>query len=346
MSGYQTFSEAVARWAARTGDATSTALARQLAAPLRIGVRGRRGVGRSTTVAALRAAGYSAAEVPEVPETPEVPGTTGARPELTVRVLAEVCKPEDRTALRAPVDVVLWNKADLAGWVAGGPLQVARRQAADLQQDIGVPTRAFVAPLACAGTDAAVLDAELVAILRRLVAEPADLSSPEAFVAAVHPVPSAQRARLIATLDVFGVAHAVVALRTSPGAGPDLLRATLAEVSGIGEACEALDRAGHAARYRRVADTCAVLELRAVTDPGAAQFLTAEEVVLARMSVAMEVMAGAGLQVAPGDDAAAHLDRARTWRDYRNGPVSTLYRACADDIVRGSLRLLAPGKAA
>ena len=39
------------------------------------------------------------------------------------------------------------------------------------------------------------------------------------------------------------------------------------------------------------------------------------------------------------DDRDAHLRRAVAWRRYSRGPVSPLHRRCAEDIVRGSLRL-------
>jgi hypothetical protein len=56
---------------------------------------------------------------------------------------------------------------------------------------------------------------------------------------------------------------------------------------------------------------------------------------LARMSAAEAVMRAEGVQ--PG--AATHLARARSWRRYGTGPVSALHRACAADLVNGSLRL-------
>jgi hypothetical protein len=57
------------------------------------------------------------------------------------------------------------------------------------------------------------------------------------------------------------------------------------------------------------------------------------------------VVQTAGVAVDAGDDPAAHRRRASRWRHYGAGPVSALHRACAADITRGSLRLLAGGRA-
>lgn len=61
--------------------------------------------------------------------------------------------------------------------------------------------------------------------------------------------------------------------------------------------------------------------------------------VLARMREAVAVLRAAGLHVDTDDDRDAHLRRAVRWQRYSRGPVSALHRACAADVVRGSLRL-------
>lgn len=61
--------------------------------------------------------------------------------------------------------------------------------------------------------------------------------------------------------------------------------------------------------------------------------------VLARMRAAVGVLREAGLQIDTTGDRESHLRRAVRWQRYSRGPVSALHRACADDIVRGSLRL-------
>ena len=99
------------------------------------------------------------------------------------------------------------NKADLTGLGDGGPLTRAHRRAADCRALTGVPTVPMVALLATAD-----LDDELMSALRALVTEPADLTSTDAFVRTGHPLRPELRRRLLATLDRFGIARAVLAL--------------------------------------------------------------------------------------------------------------------------------------
>jgi hypothetical protein len=82
------------------------------------------------------------------------------------------------------------NKADLAGFAAGGPIAVADRRAAEYQALTGVPTVPTVGLLA-----AATLDDELIAALRLLTAEPADLTSTDGFCRPTTgcPAPCARR---------------------------------------------------------------------------------------------------------------------------------------------------------
>jgi hypothetical protein len=90
--GHQIFVDELARFAAEHADARVTAIAERAAAPLRVAVRGRRGVGRSTVARALDRAG-SASEI-----TVSSPGCAGDRSpdsdvDVIVYVTAEVIKP-------------------------------------------------------------------------------------------------------------------------------------------------------------------------------------------------------------------------------------------------------------
>ncbi|ODR25635.1 hypothetical protein BHQ19_11205 [Mycolicibacterium porcinum] len=293
----------------------------RVSAPLCVEVRGRRGVGVSTVASALAGAGLE----------------IGAPGDVTVLVVAEVLKPEDDALLaelrRAgrPALVVL-NKADLAGSGPDGPVATASRRARLLQQTAGVPVVPMVAVLALARA----LPPRLLDALRLLAAEPADLTSVDAFVAGGHRVSPAMRAELLERLDRFGIAHATVAL--SRGADAESLPGLWRRLSEVDRVLAAIDAAAAPVRYRRV--QWALTELRAVGGPAVGRFLTADDTVIAVMAGAVDVMQAEGLTVDPGDDRDAHLCRARRWRYYRDGPVNALHRRCGDDIVRGSLRLL------
>ncbi len=266
--------------------------------------------------------------------------------DVGVLVIAETVKPEDRTALSAaghPMLTVL-NKADLLGMGAGGPLATAERRAADCRALTGVPTVPMVGLLA-----GALLDDELVSALRALTVEPADLTSTDAFLDAGHRVPREARARLLATLDRFGIAHAVLAL--SRGTDASAVPALLRRLSGVDRVVAALDVVAAPVRYRRVRAAIAELEALAVRsgDSRAAEFLAADDTVIAVMNAAVDVVEGAGLVVDPDDRPRtrganlgphALLRRAVHWRRYSRGPVDALHRSCAADISRGSLRLL------
>lgn len=99
-----------------------------------------------------------------------------------------------------------------------------------------------------------------------------------------------------------------------------------------------LERASATTRYRRLID--ALEELPNSGSP-VADFLSGDAVILARMSAAAEVMGTAGFQVDTAGGTTGHLRRAVHWRRCAQGPVSELYRRCAADISRGSLRLWA-----
>ena len=287
-------------------------------------VVGRAGVGRRTVSAALEAAGV--AQVPD-PVTADV----------GVVVVTESLKPEDHElldGLGGPAVVVL-NKADAAGFGGQGPLATAHRRAAQLRARTGVTTVPMVALLA-----GVTLDDELVGALRVLIDAPADLSSADAFVAVPHPLSAALRRRLIATLDRFGIAHAVLAV--ADGVEPGALAAHLRRLSLVDRVVEHLDAAAAPLRYRRL--RTAIVELRALAtqsgDERLSDFLASDDAVLAAMTAAVHVVEASGERVDRGDDAAAHLRRAVHWRRYGGGPVDALHRACAADITRGSLRLL------
>jgi hypothetical protein len=289
-------------------------------APVGIAVRGRPGCGVGTVADALAAAGVVVSDAGEV----------------VVLVIAEVYKPEDLAVLaelrRAGVPVlIVFNKADLAGSGPGGPIATARRRAVELRALTGVPVVPMVALLAAVD-----LPAELVAALRTLTVQPADLTSADAFVAGDHAVPQALRARLLSTLDRFGVAH--VSLALSRGADADELPDLLRRLSGVEEVLAALHEVAAPARYQRVRR--ALAELRALGGNEVGRFLAADDTVIAVMASAVDVVQAHGLVVDPGAQPEAHVRRARQWRNYGRGPVDALHRSCSADIVRGSLRLL------
>ena len=291
-------------------DSRCAAVADRLAAPLRVAVSGRRGVGRSTVARALARVGVTV--------------TTSAEADVDVYVLTEVVKPEDRDAIGAanrPVVAVL-NKADLVvttdpGVHPHGPTAAARTRCARLSARTGLPIQPVVGLLAVA-----TLDDTLWAGLQVLAGRPAGLpSAPE----------------LLDTLDVFGAEQAVAAIRR--GSTRDQTRAMLHRLSCIDEVVGAIESAGTQVHYRRVLDAVAELETLAVSDRRIAEFLTCDDTVVARMADAVGVVEAAGLNVDRCDTAAAYLRRAVGWQRYNRGPVAGLHRACGVDIVRGSLRL-------
>ena len=256
---------------------------------------------------------------------------------MHVLVIAEALKPEDRARLAAadrPIVTVL-NKADLTGLGDGGPLARAHRRAADCRALTGVPTVPMVALLATAD-----LDDELMSALRVLVTEPADLTSTDAFVRTGHSLRPELRRRLLAALDRFGIATAVLAL--GEGADAATVSAVLRRASQVDRVVEHIEAAGAPVRYRRVRSAITELHSLAVQsgDERLAEFLSTDETVLAVMAAAVDVVEAAGAAVDRGDDAAAHLRRAVHWRRYSRGPVDALHRSCGADIARGSLRLL------
>ncbi|HEU0190523.1 MAG TPA: hypothetical protein VFR17_04540 [Mycobacterium sp.] len=281
--GPEIFADELTRFAAQLPGRRVAAIAEQLAAPLRVGLRGRRGVGRRTVGQALRQAGVLVTGAADMADTADV----------VVYVVAEVAKPEDRVAVAAaassparPVLVVL-NKVDLAGGAS----------AADVQARLGAPAVPMSGLFAlAAGAD-----------------RPADVLGRAIGRAAID--------RLVA------------------GRSADEIRVRLRRLSGVDEVCRRVDAAGAVVRYRRLAEAVARLEALAVGSASGARiaaFLAGDDAVLARMAAAVEA-AGATGAVEPAGPA-AQLDRAQRWQRRREAPLGAVHRACAADIVRGSLR--------
>ena len=262
--------------------------------------------------------------------------TDGAAADVTVRVIAETLKPEDRrVACRADRRTVfVLNKADLTAFGAGGPLATARRHAEAIQATTRTPTVPMVGLLAIAE-----LDDELMGALRTLVDAPGDLTSTDAFVQSEHPLSHTVRRRLLDTLDRFGIAHAVLAV--ADGADITAVRALLRRLSNIEAAVAQVDAVAAPVRYRRVRSAITELHTLALQsgDLQLAEFLSTDDTVLAVMGAAVEVVEADGMHVDRVDDPAAHRRRAVHWRRYADGPVNALHRSCAADICRGSLRL-------
>ncbi len=322
------FVDELARFAAVRADPRLTAIAERCAAPLRVVVRGRRGVGRSTVARALGHAGLAV--------------TTGARDavDISVYVTAEVVKPEDTAAIaaRRPVVAVL-NKADLSRRAGAGPMAAARARCAEFAALAGAPIEPMSGLLAVAAARG--LDDSLWAALRVLAADPGGATcldgSFAGFLAADNPVPTALRLRLLDTLDVFGTALGIAAARQ--GRTPAQFGALLRRVSGVDAVLARISVLGAEVRYRRVLRAVAELEALAVGDEGIHGFLSSDDTVLARMAAAVELAEAAGLEpVAPGGPV-PHLPRAARWQSYSLGPVGELQRTCGADIARGSLRL-------
>ncbi|MGO8768022.1 hypothetical protein [Mycobacterium sp.] len=317
------FVDELERFAAEVSDPRCTAIAKRVATPLRVAVSGRRGVGRSTVAHALARAGDLRGTITLTSKP--------ARADVDVYVVADVVKPEDRDAIAAtarPVLAVL-NKADLIattepGRHPHGPTVAARNRCARLSARTGMPVEPLVGLLAVAVLDNLV-DDTMWAALQALAAQ--------------RSVPTQLRCGLVDTLDVFGVAQAVAAIRR--GASRAETGALLRGLSCVDEVVDKIGVLGAQVHYQRVLDAAAELETLAVTDRRMAEFLSRDETVVARMLAAMDVVEAVGMNVDRCDTAAAHLRRAVQWHRYRCGPVAGMHRACGADIVRGSLRLWA-----
>jgi hypothetical protein len=331
---------------------------------MRVAVRGRRGVGCPTVARALNRAGIASGisarvTAPTDAADPDVDSDT----DLVVYVTAEVVKPEDSRAIRAiaaarrPVLAVL-NKADVAGFAGDGPIALAGARCAHFSALVGVPMEPMVGLLAVAALDDLLDDASWAA-LRTLAGNPNFEANFEAnfdapfegssegfltFLAADNPVPAEVWLRLLDTLDLFGVALAVAAVRQGKTAAQ--VRALLRRVSGVDAVLDKVAAGGAEVRYRRVLDAVAELEALAVSHDEISgrigEFCSRDDTVIARMAAAVDLAESTGLEVGSCHDPAAHLAEALRWQRYslgRLGPVSDVHRACGADIARGSLRL-------
>lgn len=305
--GHRTFVDELARFAAGVADPRWMAIAERLTVPLRVAVSGRRGVGRRTVAHALGSAGVDVTPSP-------------AAADLEVYLVAEVVKPEDRDAIGASRHAVLtvWNKADLTA------------------KPTGMSAQPMVGLLAVAALEDLLDDARWAA-LRVLTAQHADLSSPDSFLAGAHPLSVEIRRRLLDTFDLFGITHAIGAIRR--GDSKAQVHALLRRLSRIDAVTASIAAAGAGVHYQRMLDAVAKLEALAVTDRRAAEFLSRDDTVIARMSAAVDVVEAAGVPVERCRQPAAQLRRAAHWQRYSRGPVSAVHRACGADIARGSLRL-------
>lgn len=347
--GHQIFGDELARFADGLVDPRVTAIARRTAAPLRVAVRGRRGVGRRTVARALGRVGSASGIAADLQPTSAAPDP-GV--DAVVYVVAEVVKPEDAHAIATagrPVVAVL-NKADLSGRRGDGPIAAARARCADLSALIGVPMEPMIGLLALDELDGPE-DNALWAALHTLATNPGAAAcldgSFAGFLAADGPVPAGVRQRLLDTLDLFGTALAVAAIRQ--GRTPAQVRTLLRRMSGVDAVLARLGALGAEVRYQRV--LAAVAELEALAAGGGelgdriGGFLSRDDTVVARMAAAVDLAEAAGLD--PGDpeptgvdrDPAAHLPRAVRWQRYSRASASELHRACGADIARGSLRL-------
>lgn len=281
---------------------------------VRVSVIGRPGAGRRTVALALRGAGVAVAGPSD-----------GA--DLDVYVFAETLKPEDRRALAdspRPVVAVL-NKADLTGFGGSGPVAAAAARCRLLGNLTGVAVYPLAGLAAVAAVDGTVIDDEMLEALRALTSDPADLGSADRFVTVEHRLSQPQRQRLLTHLDLFGIAHAVRALRN--GADRTGVIAALRRASAVDRLLAGIEAAAAPVNYQRLTDTH-------LTQPSAD-----DEAVATRMAAAIAVVRAVGMTVDSDTTAAAHLRRAIVWQRYARGPVSRLHSRCGADIARGSLRL-------
>lgn len=312
--GWHIFVDELTRFAAAVADPRLTTIADRVAAPLRVAVRGRRGVGRRTVARALAGAGVTVAPDAD-------------RPELIVQVVAEVLKPEDTAAIGPLPVLVVLNKVDLLGSAAPGGLAAHTARLAKLAR---VPVEPMVGLLAVAALDD-VLDDTLWAGLQALAAEPGDPSR-------VAAVPAGVGQRLVAALDLPGINRAVAAVRR--GRSAVQVRALLRHASGVDVVVERIGALAAVVHYRRLLDATAELAaLAAAGGPIAAPvagFLADDDTVIARMAAAEAVIGTPPPDAGVNPD--THLDRAVTWR--RAAPLSagTCGTDLARDLVRGSLR--------
>lgn len=304
-------------------------IAGRVAAPVRVAVTGCPGVGVQTVTAALAREGIAVTE-----------GNGGY--DIAVRVVAEVLRPEDCAALATPAPrVVLYNKADLEGFGGAGPMAAALRRCRQITASTGMPAEPFIALLAVAAVDTAVIAGDLLNAVQTLVEQPADLRSPDAFLVCSHGLSHGDRLRLLECLDLVGIAHTVVEMRENPGVDPRRLRAVFRRLSNLDGVIGRIAAAAAEVHYRRMRTAVLELEALAVSEGVVAGLVNSEEIVTVRAAAAAAALRGVGISADdhPGGDAA--LARAVRWRRLADGPLTELYRSCAADMVRGSLRVLA-----
>lgn len=284
--------------AATLGEPALARLAVGLNAPVRVRVQG-----PHKTVRALELAGVTLCPPDE-------------EPDILVDTVSDTAGP-------SKPDLAVLTEAELIGFTGAGPMTGAVARCAELSRSTGVPVVPLSATAALAALDPGVLDDDLFAVLQALAVGP------------TRPIP-ALRARLTAELGLFGIANAVTALRA--GADRTAVRRTLRRVSGVDVVRAEIERVAAPARYRRI--EAALTELSGLAaGPGGARFarlLAGDEMVLARMAAAAEVVRAAGMTAGPGGDL---LSVAVWWRRYADGPVSELHRACGADLSRAALRL-------
>ena len=292
-------------------------------APLRLDVTGRPGAGRRTVSEAMRAAGA-------------VIVTADQSPEVSLYVFADIPTGEDRDALSAMARqgrpcVAVLNKADLCGFRGAGPMAAATARCRALARDIGVPSAPLAALAARAGCRG--LDDVILVGLRTLALDPSRLTV-------------AMRRLLRADLDLYGLAHAVAAVRA--GAAADGVADALRRASGVNGVMAAVERAGAAVRYRRLTSASALVISRIGSRSEAQSAVDA--VAAARTALAVGVIRAAGMPVGEPDlhgaenDAERAVERADclrmavAWQRYARGPVGDLHRDCARDLSGAWLR--------
>ena len=249
MPGICPVAEAVADAAGRPGHPEFDRLAAELTRPVRIGVRGRPGAGVTTVERALRGVGAGVAQ-------------PGCEADIEVYVFVETLTPEDRAAVsvRRPTVAVL-NKADLAGFGGLGPMSTAQDRCRMLTRDSGVPAVALAGLLAAAAAPG--LEPDLLQGLVALAHGRRDLEP-------------GIRQKLLAELDLFGVATAVAAIRDGTPAGA--LSGALRRVSGLDRLAAEIDRAAAPVRYRRAVAGLTRLGRLAAGSRVVAEFLAGDEV--------------------------------------------------------------------
>ena len=322
--GPRSFAAELTRFAEVVPCAHLAPLAASMRRPLRVAVVGRRGVGRGTVQAALRARSVCVVAAASVAD-------------VRVVVIAEALKPEDEALLvSASPRLVVLTKADVIGSDSGGPLAAATRYAAQVSAATGAPVVVMIGLLAMVTG----LDDDLLDALRTLEAVPADLGSVDAFVRVDHPLGRDVRSRLLDRLDRFGVAHAVLAL--SDGAQPATVVQRLQQLSNVDGVLAGLRGVAAPIGYRRIQRV--LTELRCLHtrfgDDRLLQLLQSDAIAMAVMTAAVDVVEADGMIVDRGDEPDAHARRAVQWSRYARGPVGVLHRTCAADITRGSLRLI------